>query len=115
MKNRWKTSAAFELKVCNELSLPFSAVQEHQLNALFMAKHSTMAYKIPDVGYDQKPFDLAVLGQAEAYVLIMYTRRGQKDFYIIDIDDFLAESKNSVRRSLTEARAQEIGIRLTLG
>jgi len=115
MKNRWKTSAVFELKICHEKSLPFSAVQDHQKAALRIAKHERLVHKLPDVGFEQKPFDMFVMSGVEAYVLIMFYTRGCKKIYLIDIDVWLEEERTSGRRSITEDRAKEIGLGITLG
>lgn len=87
----------------------FDAVKPHQINALKVAKHGKLAYKIPDVGIEQKPFDCIFLTGLPAYVLIMFYKKGEKKFYIIDVDVYEKESIESVRRSLTEERASEIG------
>lgn len=101
-----KETAAFELKFTRSLSLPFSDVQEHQINALYNAKHHYLIHKIPDAGY-QNPFDCFFLKGCNAYVVIMFTK--QKTFYLIDIDDFIQEKNTSVRKSLTQDRAAQIG------
>lgn len=115
MKNCWKGSAVFELKITHDGSLPFSAVKSHQSAALYIAKHGQLAYKLPDVGWEQKPFDMVVLGGMPAYILVMFYVRGCKTVYIIDIDVWQEEEKTSVRRSLTEDRARAIGKGITLG
>lgn len=114
MKNRWKGTAVFELKICHEKSMPFEMVKEHQIHALHSAKTGVIAYKIPDVGFDQKPFDMIVLDKVSAYVLVMFYTRGCNHFYIIDVDRYVAESELSERRSLTEERAQEIGEKIVM-
>lgn len=115
IKPRMKGSAVFELKICKAYALPFSAVKEHQLAALSAAKHDSVFYKIPDSGYDQKPFDCFMMGGTKAYVVIMwYTERGDDAFYMIDIDAFLKEKQNSKRLSLTQERAEEIGMEFHL-
>lgn len=107
-KHNTKTSTAFELKLEKGTSMPFSAVMDHQLTALHVAKHGVMSYKIADVGYDQKPFDCFVLVNIPSYVVIMFYKRGQKEFFMIDIDTWLTEKATSSRKSLTESRAREI-------
>jgi len=96
-------SAAFELKVCGK-SLPFSAVKPHQIAGLLHAKHARIFMKLPDVGF-QMPFDDFMLVKSEAYVVIRY---GSGRVVGIDVDDFIAESKVSERRSLTESVAQKL-------
>jgi len=101
---------ALECKICKGKSLPFEAVKEHQVSALYLAKHGLMNFKIPDCGFDQKPFDLFMLARAKAYVVIFwYTKRGQRDMTWIDVDIWLEEKQKSDRKSLTFERACEIG------
>jgi len=115
VKNRWQhQSAAIELKITHSKSLSFAAVKDHQIAGLLVAKHGTLAYKIPDTGYDQKPFDMVVLTGAEAYILIMYYQKGCRICYIIDIDVFQKEKETSKRKSLTEERCAEIGEKIVL-
>lgn len=109
VKHVYKKSAAFELKLTKSKSLPFDAVQPHQLQALKNAKHTQLFYKIPDAGFSQKPFDCFSLSGVPTYVVVMFYTRGCKTFYMIDVDDFEAASKSSKRRSLLEEVAERIG------
>lgn len=103
VKNVYRKTAAFELKQTTTDSLPFSALQEHQAQALLQARWETFVFKIHDAGY-QNPFDAFSLSGVPAYVVIKYP-----DFFcLIDIETFMLESKRSKRRSLTSFRAQEI-------
>lgn len=102
-------TAVFELKICHGKSLGFGFVKPHQIRGLQVAK-KRLIYKIPDVGYDQKPFDCFQIASSEAFVVILYyVPRKQKDFVIIEVDEFVAESKRSKRASLTKERAYDIG------
>ncbi len=103
-----KLTGAYELKLTHKSSIPFTAVAPHQVSALQKTYSGGVYYKIPDVGYDQKPFDCFYL-EASAYVVIMFYKRGQKDFYMIHITDWLREIKISKRKSLTEERVKQIG------
>lgn len=113
LKYKYQGSGCFELKLCKEKSLPFSAVEPHQIQALLNAKHQHIEFKIPDVGY-QNPFDCFRLEHVPAFVVIMFYRRGQKEFFMIDIDDFVSEIQISERKSLTENRVREIGLSASL-
>lgn len=104
LKANPRPSAVFELKQCGS-SLPFSAVQPHQIDALLAAKGTGLLYKAPDDSMGVKPCDLLYLHGSEAYVVIKY---GSRCFVLIDIDVFVHESQVSPRRSLTMIRAQEI-------
>lgn len=86
-------------------------MQEHQEHALLAVKHALMTYKIPDDSYDQKPFDCFFMAGAGANVVIRFRSkdRGQKEFFIIDVDAWKKERLSSERKSLTEERAREIG------
>lgn len=100
----------YELKFTKESSLPFSAVMEHQLAALYSAKHGRLPYKIADVGIARKPCDGFMVASSDAVIGIMYyVSRGCREFFIIDIDVFLNEKETSKRKSLTIDRAREIG------
>ena len=109
VKHNVKGTAVFELKITHGKSLPFNAVQEHQINALRLAKHSSIHFKIPDSGYAQNPFDSFQIANAPAWVVVMFYQRGQKKFYMIDVDVWIKEEETSDRKSLTEERAKEIG------
>ncbi len=101
-----KTSV-FELKFCKDKSLPFSAVKEHQIEGLAAAKKK-MVYKIPDLGM-QNPFDCLCVTGAEAYIVIMFYKRGQKKFYMIELEDFLHMKGIFNRKSITEDMAKQYG------
>jgi len=55
LKHNFKGTFKFELKLTKGKSLPFSAVSEHQVDAL---KAKVLVYKIPDVGQDIKIISL---------------------------------------------------------
>lgn len=116
-QNKWKGTAVFELKVGN-VAIPFDAVKEHQENALFNAKHGRIVFKIPDLG-NQNPFDSFQMERVGAFVVLLYNGmkhgQGTKEFFLIDIDVWLEEKKNSIRKSLSHQRAREIGMPRSLG
>lgn len=109
LKYHEEGSAAYELKLTKDPSLPFNAVQPHQIRALQIAKHKKVIHKIADVGMLQKPFDCLVLARVPAYVVIQFWKPGEKAFFMIDIDDYVREMETSDRKSLTPQRAFEIG------
>ena len=110
-KNIFKRTAAFELKATENDSLPFNAVQEHQVLALLQVRHHTFVYKIPDLG-NQNPFDSFMMSGADAFVVIMFRSKdvGQKEFVMIPIEHWVAEQKSVERKSITMERAYEIGV-----
>lgn len=101
---KWLGSAAFELKQTTESSIPFSDLQEHQLDALLAASGVGILYKAPDDSRGIKPFDFFFLQSAQAYVVIRYP-----DFFcLISVMKFMNERDGSNRKSLTEFRARQI-------
>jgi penicillin-binding protein-related factor A (putative recombinase) len=109
-KKHAQRSAAYELKICKAKSMPFNRVEEHQIASLYRAKHGGMFYKISDMSLGYKPFDAFSLCGADAFVVVMFYVPGSRRYcYAIDIDTFIEESVESKRKSLTEARAKEIG------
>ena len=113
LKYTWKKTAAFELKLCRKGALAFSALAPHQRTALLNAYRGVITYKIPDTGVLQKPFDCFTMSNVMAFVVVMFYKRGCKDFYIIDIEAWIAEENGSDRKSLTEKRAGEIGAKFS--
>lgn len=100
-------SCAFELKQTTTNSIPFSDVQDHQVQALLAAKtRKGILYKAPDDSRGVKPFDFFHLSRASAYVVISYPKPAKAE--VIDIDTFLMEKERSKRKSLTSERAHEI-------
>lgn len=109
LKHKHQKTGAFELKLTKEKSLPFSAVAPHQKAALHMAHRGKLIYKIPDESYSQKPFDCFMMEEVDAYVVVMFYKRGQKKFYMIPIVNWITEEFSSTRKSITEEDAQRIG------
>jgi penicillin-binding protein-related factor A (putative recombinase) len=109
LKYKHYKTGCFELKLTKEKSIPFSAVAPHQKTALYHAKHSNLVYKIPDESFSQKPFDCFMLVMVPAFVVVMFYKRGQKQFYMISIDSWCAEEEKGLRKSITEEDAMRIG------
>lgn len=107
-------TGAFELKLTKEKSLPFNAVQPHQVTALLNTKRNHIVYKIPDESFSQKPYDCYKMVQEQAWVVVMFYARGQKEFFMIDIEVWLAEQGISKRKSITSEDAKRIGMKCEL-
>lgn len=115
LKYHWKSSAVFELKICKGKSIPFNAVQTHQLANLRIAKRGILPYKIDDGSIGQKPFDIVCVNKVPSYVVIFfYQKRGDDEFVVIDVDHYIDEMETSERKSLTKERAEEIGVKYSL-
>lgn len=104
----YKKTGAYELKLTKTDSIAFNRLEEHQKQALLSAKHSCQYFKIPDMQFGCLPYDCYMLCNQPAYVVIMYYVRGQKKFYMLDIDVWVTEEETSKRKSLTLSRCQEI-------
>lgn len=105
---RWEGgSAVFELKRTLTDSIPFSALKDHQIDALKQATGGQLYYKIPDDSYGQKPFDCFVFKNAEAYVVIAFGKQ-LKSFHVIRIHDWLKKRDARTRESLTVMEADSI-------
>ena len=106
------TTTNFELKISKKDYINFKEVKAHQSRSLLSAaRPSGLIYKLPDVGFDQKPFDCTYWKEAPGYIAILYyIPRKQKDFVLIEVDEFVAEMERSKRKSLTKERACDIGI-----
>jgi len=102
-------TCAVELKLAKGVSLPFNSVADHQIINLLSAHRRTLVFKIPDVGYDLKPFDCFVLAQVKAYIAILFhVKRGDNEFYMIPIEDFVRFRDNAARKSITKEEAKSI-------
>ncbi len=117
VKNVWKRSGVFELKVSKTSSIPFSAVKEHQIDALSAVNSgSGLAYKISDESSGYKPWDSFFLIHIDALIVVMFraNERGQEEFFMISPQRWVHEQERSERKSLTEQRARKIGEWLSL-
>ena len=99
-------SAPIEIKLTTKDSIPFSAVAEHQLDALLACKSDKgFLWKIPDFGFTN-PFDCLYYRNSPAFIVIKYP----KGHFVIDVETFVLEKERSKRKSLTYARAKEIAL-----
>jgi len=115
LKYNFKGSGAFELKITKGPSIAFKMLKEHQLHSLWAVKHGSLVFKIPDLGF-QNPYDSFKMSGLPAFVVVLfYKGPGKKrEFVMIDVDMWAREEKKSMRKSLTEERAREIGKSYTL-
>lgn len=117
-------SAVFELKLCKGTSIPFDVVKDHQIKALQEVSGTGFYHKLidPPIFGDMKtrfnaprPFDCLYLIGIEAFVVVIfYHERQPKKFIFIPIEKFVKEKESSARKSLTEARAKELGTEISL-
>ncbi len=99
------TGAAFELKQTTGKSIPFSAVEEHQMDALSAVwGNEGLIYKISDESRGYKPFDMVYLRLTAAYIVVKFPGF----FCLISASTWGSEKRTSQRKSLTAERAREI-------
>lgn len=99
-------SSSFELKQTNKDSIPFSCVEQTQLDWGMRIKSNKGAL-IRVQGVNGEP-DYIWCRNMPAYIVIKYP----KLFCLIDIETFILEKKKSKRKSLTSKRAIEIAIKI---
>ncbi len=105
-------TVACELKICKIPSLAFDRVEEHQAVGLLNARRNCVYHKISDQSMGYKPFDNFQICQGKAYVVIAWCLReggSPAEMVWIDIEDWVKEKETCGRKSITEARAKEIG------
>ena len=76
-----------------------SGFKEHQLPCLISARQGVFSYKISDMDRMQKPFDIIHTHKIKTYVAIMWIRKGNKTFYLINpiaIQGMIDDSKKSI-------------------
>lgn len=111
IRKYWEHATFFyELKCTHKNTLPYSAIERHQIQALYDARHFGLAYKISDSGIGFKPFDGFFAQGSPAYLVVLYYKpRKPKMAYFIDIDVLITEmEKTKDKGSLSEKKALEI-------
>lgn len=99
-------TCTFELKDSyGEDSIPFSVVDDGQLDASLCVKYSKKGYLIRNQSGTIHAPDYSLFKEQPAFIVINYGRYG---WVIIDIDTFILEKKTSKRKSLTWTRACDI-------
>lgn len=104
-------SAAFELKQTTTNSIPFDAVQPHQIAALEAARTKEgLLFKGPDDSRGVKPCDYFYLAEAMGVIVIRFP----ECFCLIHVHHFVEERdiySGMKRKSLTVGRAKTIAFR----
>jgi len=117
-RKRNEVVGCFELKLCKKTSLPFNALADHQMSALFDASCDFgLFHKITDQPVFKgsktrftrpKPFDCFFLADIPSYVVVMfYVPRKKKNVYYIRIDKWIDMVGSYGRKSLNEEMAIE--------
>ena len=91
----------------NSTAFPFRELSEKEEFCLNLAKHKVLIQKHSDIAQLGTNCDLSVISGA-AFIFLHWAERGNKEFFIIDVDKFLSEREESSRKSLTKERARAI-------
>jgi len=120
-----KKEGLFELKLCKGTSMPFEAVEDHQIEALLAGSSEEGIYhKISDAPFGHssgfrfhkpKPFDCLFLKNVPSYIVICwYTPRKKKAYHYIPIRAFIQKRDAVERKSITEQMSAEIADEVVL-
>jgi len=106
-----KKSYGYELKQTKNKRLNWNAVKDHQIQGLLVDRDIGRHHKYPDVGFTRYPYDSSFIKISEGYIVIKYRseERGNSEFVMVPIDDYVYEKSNTDTKSLHEDRAIEIG------
>ena len=108
MRHHLKQNPHIALKVelkhtRDTLSLPYAALEPHQLDYLLsFANSEPFVYKFDDTGYRQKPCDLIGVTGGLSLVAIRYP----SSLPLLSVFVWQEEQRTSKRKSLTEERAR---------
>ena len=111
LKANWKSSAAFELKICKTDRFNLKCIAEHQIANLKLVNEGLFFFKLADLGL-QNPWDCFTLYKEEAYlVLFFYKPRQPKKFYLIPIE-IIERIINNGDKSISEFVAEKIAYKI---
>jgi len=111
LKANWKSSAAFELKICKTNSFNLKRIAEHQISNLNLVHHGLFFWKLADLGL-QNAFDCFTLYREEAnLVIFFYKPRQPKIFYMIPIET-IEQIINNGDKSISEFVAAKIAYKI---
>lgn len=109
LKYNIEHTCAIEAKISLD-NKPFnfkSGFKPHQLQTLINIKRGSFGFKPSDASMTQQPYDIIYTYEAEAYVAIMWIRKGNKQFYLIDPEEFVDRIKEG-HKSMHEGEAHMI-------
>lgn len=111
---KFPPAAAIEVKITNGKSIPFSAVKQHQVDALLSVEDGEFSYKLPDAGW-QNPFDMLYMRRCSGYVVLAFEHVLPKKvvhFYIIPIHVFIDMQEDTFSKSVNEDMLYEQEIKM---
>ncbi len=103
-------SFKFETKIIrlNATSFPVKELSEKEERLLLQAKHSACIQTNSDYGGAGTDCDGDVVSGG-GFIIMQDFKRGNKTFYVIDIDSFIAKRDSMTRKSMTTEHFKEIG------
>lgn len=114
MLYNWKESCKIEGKVSID-NKPFnlkSGFKPHQLPTLINIKNGPFSFKPSDLAQLQQPYDIDFSYKQKAYVAIMWIRKCNKTFYLIDpvaIQGLQEDGHKSIDEKMAHVIAEYVG------
>ena len=90
-------------------SFPFADLSYKEERLLLLAKHKTILQTHSDYSQLGTNCDASCISGG-GFIFLQWVERGNKEFFVIDINDFIKERDISERKSLTEERARDISL-----
>ena len=90
-------------------SFPFAELSEKEERLLFLAKHKTILQTHSDYSQLGTNCDASCISGG-GFIFLQWVERGNKEFFVIDIGDFIDARETTTRKSLTEERARDISL-----
>ena len=89
-----------------------SGFRPHQVPTLIHVKQKVHAYKVSDMDQMPKPYDIAFFCKAPSLIAIMWIRKGNKTFYLIDpiaIQGLIDDGHKSIDEKMAHLIADYVG------
>ena len=88
-------------------SFPFSELSEKEERLLLLAKHKAILQTHSDYSQLGTNCDASCISGG-GFIFLHWVERGNKEFFVIDIDDFIKARETSNRKSLTIDDARSV-------
>jgi len=104
---KFPASFIFETKVVRGNRFSFKELTEKEKRVLIRAKHKSVIQTHSDIARLGTLCDGGVYSGG-GYIFIKWIERGNKEFYAIDIDDFINFTNKASHKSITKNEARKI-------
>lgn len=105
-QNDFKSPFVCEVKLAKKISIPFSAVQPHQIEGLLQAEKGQYIKLYDTLGREfthKKPYDFIWNNNVRAFVcIVFYKPYKKKSAYFIDIHKWISVQRTHPRKSIRE-------------